>query len=416
MRLLIGLTILVTLALLASSQRFYRFRRTRLGAALTTGGWLMVAIGFAIGPYGAKLLLPQQLMEVEPLILFCLGWVGLMVGLQAHRTLPRAVPGGVFALVGVDLLLSVGLLGAVGLGVMVVLDVPWTLAMPVCLLLGVMGSGWSAEVRSLQRRVNDPANVMSTIRAGAGLSSLAAVVAFGLLFKSYEYNPATGVNWSAQAMAVGLFVSVMIGLAMGLVGQWLMALAGRGEGEFLVVLLGVVVFTAGAAATLGYSALLVAALAGAVVVNMPGKPLQKFQRVIVDAEQPVAMALMLVAGVLADPRLGAVGVALIVALVLVRSGVKYIMRTVIRRYKDLNRPTPALLGLIRQNPLAIAMAAGYAISPAGQSPTAPITGGQLMMIVIVMGLLAETFALIFRGPDHEAADPEAPTATQEAGA
>lgn len=400
MRLLIGLTILVTLALLASSQRFYRWRRTRLGAALTTGGWLMVAIGFAVGPFGARFVLPEQLLEVEPLILFCLGWIGLMIGMQAHRSLPRLVPGSVFRLAGIDLALSVIVLSATSLGILAAFEVSMMAALPVALLLGVFGAGWSAEVRSLQRRIHDADHVMPVIRAGAGISSLAAVAVYGLLFKSFSLDAIDGVTWSAPNMALGVTISIGVGLTMGLMGQWLMGLAGRSEGEFLVVLLGLVTLTAGAAATLGYSPLLVAALGGAVIVNLTGKALRRFQRVIIEAEQPVGMALMLVAGVLADPRLSPAAVSLMLALVIVRGIVKLIDQRLIRRAMKLDHDPPALVGLIRQNPLAIAMAVGYAIAPLGRWDQTPLGGGQVVMIVILMGVLSEAFAFLRHG-SHE---------------
>lgn len=404
MRLLIGLTILVTLALLASSQRFYRWRRTRLGAALTTGGWLMVAIGFAVGPFGANFVLPEQLLEVEPLILFCLGWIGLMVGLQAHRTLPRAVPGSVFALTGIDMLLSVLVLSVTTLAILAAFDVAIMSALPVALLMGVFGAGWSAEVRSLQRRVHDADHVMPVIRAAAGISSLAAVAVYGLLFKSFRIDMIDGITWSAWDMTLGVMISLGVGMTMGLMGKWLMSLAGRSEGEFLVVLLGLVTLTAGAAATLGYSPLLVAALAGAIIVNFTGKPLQRFQRVIIEAEQPVAMALMLVAGVLADPRLSPQAVSLMLALVIMRGIVKLIDQRIIRRQMKIQHNPPALVGLIRQNPLAIAMAVGYAIAPLGRSEATPLSGGQVVMIVVLIGVMAEAFAFLQHGSHEQPED------------
>jgi hypothetical protein len=201
-------------------------------------------------------------------------------------------------------------------------------------------------------------------------------------------------------MGLGLAISVGLGLTMGLMGQWLMGLAGRSEGEFLVVLLGLVTLTAGAAATLGYSPLLVAALGGAVIVNLTGKALRRFQRVIIEAEQPVAMALMLVAGVLADPRLTPAALSLMLALAIMRGIVKLIDLRLIRRAMKLDHDPPALVGLIRQNPLAIAMAVGYAIAPLGRSEATPLGGGQVVMIVILIGVMSEAFAFLRHG-SHE---------------
>lgn len=395
MRIFIGLVILVSLALFASSERFYGLRRTRIGAALTTGGWLMVGIGFAIGPHGMRLILPEQLLAVAPLIYFCLGWVGLMVGLQAHRSLPRVVPGRVFGLVVLDAAFSLLIIAASAELVMLSFGVDAWTAMPMALLIGIFGMGWSPEVKSLQRGLGDAEKVMPVVRAGAGLASMLALVLYGVLYTAFDFNPSAGeAMWSASRMFGGVGMSVLIGLAMGLLGKGLMTIAQRTEGEFLVVLLGLVSFTAGAATTLGCSPLLTAGVTGAVVVNLPGKTLERFQRVIVDAEQPVAMLLMLVAGVLADAAIGIMGVALVLLGLIARGGVKWIDRMHVRRSMNLTRTPPGMMSIARQSPLALALAVGYRMSLQAEAPAAPLGGAQLLMIVIVMGLVAEAMAIV----------------------
>jgi len=399
MRVLLGLAILVTLALAASSKRFYSIRRTRLGAALLTGGWVMVAVGVLIGPYGAQLVDPEHIDVVKPLIIFLLSWVGVMVGLQVDRRIPTMVPRPILALSAVDAAVSVVLLGGATWAVLTWRSGAMVAALPQAVLLGACAVGWAAEVRSLRIGQPELKPLTLAIRAGAGLSSILALVVYGLVIKSYVVNAGGEVGGlSALLVAQGLGASLAIGIAMGLVGMWLMGLAGRNEAEFLVVLLGVVSFTAGAAATMGYAPLFVGMLCGATVTNLSSKALEPFKRGIAEGEQPIAMALMLVAGVMADPFIGVTGWIVLGVVLVVRIVVKFaLVRWRLRDASGAAAPWSVFAGVMRQSPIAIALAVGYAVSPLGSASGAPLDGPKVLTIVILSGVVAEVWPFLHGG-------------------
>ncbi|MHC4995082.1 MAG: hypothetical protein ACYTGQ_08525, partial [Planctomycetota bacterium] len=314
MQILMSLALLVVLALGASSKRFWRLRRTRVGAVLTTGGWLMLGVGMLLGPYGVALVRLDEWVVIDPLVLICLGWVGVMVGLGADRNLPRMLPSVVKAMVAWDALVSVLLIGAAvwwviesqggaeGVGGVVEAGSGWE-AWPLAVLLGVCSISWSAEGRSLAREGGDAENrMMQVLRAGSGATGMLALLFYVLGMGWFVIDGGmvigSGVAWSLE-----MGVSILMALVLGWLGLFLMGLAGRGDGELLVVLLGLVTLVAGAAATMGDSPLFVSLLVGSVLVNGPQKEkgLTRLKRVILEAEQPVAMVLMLAAGLLADP-------------------------------------------------------------------------------------------------------------------
>ncbi len=107
----------------------------------------MVAIGMLLGPHGVGLIHADLTESIEPLTLFLLGWVGLIVGFGADRRLPALMPKFVWPLAAMDLLLSLLLIGgAAALFLWVQEDRPeWSVAV----LLGASAVGWSPEVRSL---------------------------------------------------------------------------------------------------------------------------------------------------------------------------------------------------------------------------------------------------------------------------
>jgi hypothetical protein len=402
MRILIALAVLVVLGLFVSSERFWKLRRHPLGAVLSTSGWIAVAMGLVLGPHAVALVDRDHVFVLRPLILFCLGWVGVMVGLQLRRDLPKLVPKRALRVAGADFVASMIVPPAIAL-VTLGFWHDWDNVLGIMVLAGLVGAcsvGWSAEVRSLIRR-QEPTERGNFLRAAAGVGSLLAVPAYGLVFmviKHGQLADAPGVTvleLSGLPLVVGLAVSLVIAAVFGLIGAWLMRIAGRSESQFLVVLLGLVSFATGAAATMGFSPLFVAMLCGVVAANVPGDVLTRFKRVIVEAEQPIAMAMMLTAGVLADPNLPG-GAWLLLGLLLVG---RVLVKLPFGRWglpaaRPEAGPSSALvMGPLRQAPLAIAMAMGYAIS--GHEPlTADLLGGgQLLMIVILLGLITDAAPL-----------------------
>lgn len=403
MRILIGVAILATLALLASSRLFWSLRRTRAGAAWVTGGWLLVGVGMLIGPYGVGLVEAADVRVVRPLILCLLGWVGLVVGLQADRRLLRRVPRAVMRLAMWDALASLVIVTSAVAAVVAWYTGGLSMSVfPVAMLLGVCAMSWSAEVRSLRIGRSGLQPITRVVRAASGLGSLLAVVVYGLSFKSYALGEMGEVVLLPQShILLGLGASVLIGGTMGLVGLWLINMAEHSEGEFLVVLIGLVTFTAGSSAALGYAPLFVSFLTGATLANLPGRWMQRLRRVLMEAEQSVAMAAMLAAGVMADPWIGAAGMVLAVVLIAGRAVVKLGLGA--WRLRAISAaPTAVTDGLVRQSPLAIILAMGYIISPVGNDGATLLSGPQLLTVVIICGLLCECWPFLRRPVTPEA--------------
>src|SRR5690606_36242201 len=90
-RLFLTLIVLVALALIATSKRLYRVRRSRPMALLISGGWLSVGAGMLVGPNGLGAIDREMLLSLTPLMMIGLGWIGMMVGLQARREVLRSL-------------------------------------------------------------------------------------------------------------------------------------------------------------------------------------------------------------------------------------------------------------------------------------------------------------------------------------
>ena len=103
---------LVTLALLATSKRFYRVRRSRIGAGAVAGGWVAVSAGLLLGPFGTGAIAPDAVLSATPLLSVGLGWIGLMIGLQARRDILTRLPRVVWRLSLADFVASSLVTGA----------------------------------------------------------------------------------------------------------------------------------------------------------------------------------------------------------------------------------------------------------------------------------------------------------------
>lgn len=396
LRVLVGLGVLVTLALLASSKLLWSYRRGPIGAMISAGGWGPVLIGLALGPGAVGLVTEMHVDVLTPLILFCLGWVGLMIGLQLRADLPRLLPAGAGRWAALDVVISMVLFGTIALGTLqwVTGGEPLAPLIVVAAVLGVCGIGWSPEVRSVGGGQAKLAGAAQLLRATSSLAGVYAVCIFGVMFMSGGHG--RQMSTASMMLVIGVIAALLIAAVSGWMARWLVAVAGRSDSAFLVVLLGLVAFAAGVAAMLGFSPLFVAMLLGAVIVNFPGTVFQRFQRVIVDAEQPIAMALMLTAGVIADPWLGRTA-ALLIAAVLVG---RLLGKRLVARWQPYRvagaKGTPMVFGPIRQAPLAIALALDYAVSGRSSLTESVLSGGELVMVVIIVGLICDAIPIITR--------------------
>ncbi len=397
MRILAGLIVLVALALLASHRRWWSIQRYPVIAVLMSGGWVAVGIGIILGPYVIGLIEVEQVKEIKPLIVFCLGWIGFMVGLQAHYKLPKLLPRGAVRLALGDGLLSMILISGVSICALKWLfsdvEIGWDWCIVPGLLFGICGLGWSSEMRSLRHEAEPHSAMAVMLRSVSGLGSLLAVVFYGVLFMLIQHS--SFGDYALGEVGIGIGLSVLIAITVGVMGVFMMRMGGRDGGEFLVVLLGILSFVAGCAAAVGYSPLFVGMLCGCVIVNLPVRALEPFKRMIIEAEQPMAMVLMLIAGVITDPMIGVGGMLVVCVLIMVRLVVKLgVIRWRLGGLRDYGIETLLPIGPIRQSPLAIALAVGYAIMMSGNDEMI-ISGSQVLAVVILVGLVGDAVPLVY---------------------
>lgn len=395
-RIFLALLALGGLSIAAGSPLGRRLHRNRAVAALAAGGWFAVVAGAAIGPAGFDLLDAAIFAEVRPLLVFALGWVGLIVGLQLRLRMLQAVPRVLWRWVLVDAGVSAAIAAAFGIAIC-----GWWIegfvssggslaiaVLPALAALVASNLGWAPETRSLRIELSDRTRRIAVlVSAGAGLSAIAAILLSGLATLPVGESAApAGFDATLGLLRLG----VLVGTAAiaGAAAKFLLGSVERNSPQMLVVLLGVVCLVGGLADAAGIPPLLSGLFAGAVIANLPEGPTRDLESVLRRGETAGAILLYAVAGVLAtvEPGWGAVIVAVGLA------GSRIVLKTwwmsaALRGGgEELPRETPLRLAAIRQAPTAVAVAVSLVLIEDS------VLSRTILSIVVLTGLLSSLAA------------------------
>jgi len=411
MELFIASLIVVTVALLTSSSRLaLRMRRSRLLTLLSSGGWIPLGAGVLIQFAGRDLSLGEMLLDARPLIVTALGWIGLMVGMQARRDVLRSLPLRVWKMAVVDAIVSFVVLGMFAY-VMLLL---WsgnpfgnaTLGIIVpALMLAAGGIGWSLETRSLasnQCVLDEQASIL--LRACGSLGVIFAISIFGIteLFAGLSNHGA----WSFDPLGVLRNAATILALAisMGFIGRYGLRFAGRNRPEQLAVFLGLVAFVAGIASQLDISPLFAAMLTGVVIANLAGKDLRIFERFIYQAEPVVGAVFALLAGLLMKIEIGLIEIGIALGIVALRAIIKPMLFKALGRDHGTPMKGWESIAPIRQGRLAIALGVSlFLVVPSDLT-------ARLITIIVIAGLACDllTMAIMRASESNEQEAPAQP--------
>jgi hypothetical protein len=310
MKIVAGITIVLLLALLGARWTFTRVRLPLAARQVYLTGTEYILIGVCLGGLLLGLLDDQTLRGLAPLLYLALGWIGLMYGsqLELRRVLyfPR------------QYLLVALVQGVVTLGVCLLPLLLLQRWLPLPALPAGAGAGTlqalalaAVAVPTAQSSLAlieaelelRPTPVMQLLRYVAGIDAVIGLTVFGFLFGVVHPQSPIGVH---QLVPLQVFVvSVVLGLAMGVVLHVLTRVQ-CSQGELLLFTVGVVVFSAGAAAFLRLSPLFVTLVGGILIANLRSQH-ERIARVLVSLEKPLYLVVLLWAGarIRGVPGLGA---------------------------------------------------------------------------------------------------------------
>ncbi|GAB4552062.1 MAG: hypothetical protein Tsb0013_14260 [Phycisphaerales bacterium] len=388
---------LMALALFATSRRTLRLRRSRPMVVLISGGWLAVGVGVLLGPGLLGIVAAERVQEqLTPALQAAMGWVGLMLGLQARREVLTGLPRWVWRVVGLDALVVGMVFGVAGiLGVWAWIGVWdrggvwWGASVLMC-----ASAGWALETRSLVGTSSPPElePARLAVRAGGTLSALVWILVLGLLLAFAPRDASGVVVIDPLGGAVRIAGASVAGVLIAFIGRFALRVAGKAPDARLAIFLGMVALSAGIAGQLGIPALAVAMTTGVVLANVTEAGVREFERFILRADLVVATLIALLAGLLLSPAIGVRELALGAGLAAVRLVAKPL---VLRCGRPDEATTGALsIATVRQSPVALAIAlSGLLLEPSELM-------ARVLSVLVISGVLCAMLPALLSWSDQ----------------
>ncbi len=360
---------------------------------LVSGGWLAVGVGVLLGPHATGVVSAEGLVgRIDPILQAALGWVGLMVGLQARGEVLRRLPGGVRRLWALDSAVSVVLFGGVALAGLWLWAEPASMAsvLGMAAVIACGSVGWSMETRSLKSAAEDPAegSIELLVRGAGSLGALSGTLLLGVVWALVRRGDdgTLGIDLLDGVLRLGSCVVASVALAY--VGRLGIKLASKQPDQQLVVFLGLVAMTAGLSAQMGLPALFGATLTGVVLANLASTDVRRIERFILRAEHVVATLVSLLAGAWLGLDLPMTALALVLAIAIARLVVKpWLLRMVVGEQTG-SRLRGLAIGPVRQGPIAVALA----VSAVLLEPSA--LASRVLGVVVLAGLASDAIPLL----------------------
>lgn len=389
---LVGALILLLLGMLGARFAFPPGEFGTGPRVLVAARWHFLLIGFLLGPHATGLLDPRTIGQLLPVILLGVAWIGLLFGSQFSYRRLRDVSRPYLLLLAVQAAIAFIVFATAGV-----------------LLIESFGSV-SREQRAIilaaaaTACVSGPLAIAVVSRAVAGgpitefillAGSLDGVVGvIALQFVGALYHPRElYAGFELFGPAGWLSIALVLGLAFGLLFLFLSRRKPSND-ETVLFLLGLAVFLAGSAVTLGVFTVVVAMIAGMVVANV-----SRYQRRVYDRLQewvgPIYIVLLVLVGSVVDVRTWWV-VALGVGYAVLRAIAKVIGAWVARYMTALPRELPPFLGagLIAQGGMSIVLALSVAVGYRGLDATDPRPANILLSVVAIGVLFSDLGAPI----------------------
>lgn len=257
-------------------------------------------LGILLGPHASGLLGPDLLDRFGPVITLGLGWTGALLG--AQFVLPRLIriPGVVYGVAITEALLTLTIVAAAEWLVLVYgLGIAAEMALVPAIAMGAMAgvtSETGVAVATAGRRSHDPLVQQLTVSAGVGAS--VAVMTIGLLLAvvhppvSVTPRGPTPTEWAVINVALGAVGGMLFHLFVG---------DERQPDRLFIALIGAIILVSGAAAHLHLSAMLSAAVFGAILANTSLRH-GEIHASLARIERPLYFTMLVLAGAAWSPE------------------------------------------------------------------------------------------------------------------
>jgi hypothetical protein len=271
--------------------------RTPLFSGLIVSGIPYILIGVLLGPNVFNFLNQNIISSLEPLISLAIGWVGLLFGLQLRLRNIRRYPQNYLIFTSLQSLITfILILIVVGL---VFYFSPLesgnkSVAVITLAALGSITAPLSIARIAIEHKIKG--RLTNFIQFISSLDAFWGIIIAGLAMAIFHIPAQLWIdaNWE------WIFLSIALGILVGILFRYLIRLKFQREEVFLLVF-GLVIFTSGIGFYLQLSPILMTMIVGITLAQFPRES-EKVMRIIHIAEKPTYLFMLIYAGALWNYR------------------------------------------------------------------------------------------------------------------
>ncbi len=284
--------LLLALIGLIGAQFTFSRRQVPLGPRISIAiGLPFLFLGLALGPHLFKVLSTTAIDNLYPLFLLGLGWIGVLFGLQLDRDHLRQFPRRYLLMTFTQATVAFVIVMLIGT---LIIDAWFSMTAQAIVLAAAATACVStpAAIALISNTYGSRGQVTRLLFYVASLDAAVGIVALGLTHAAFH----TGLFGAGAAMSLleWLAISILLGLLFGILFLSLTRIRPKSQ-EFMLLLIGLVLFASGTAYYIRLSPLLVCMIAGIVIGNL--SPLRRrVYTALSQWQQPIYIMLLVLAG------------------------------------------------------------------------------------------------------------------------
>jgi hypothetical protein len=267
MKLLLAIVLIALIALIGSRLTFFSRRLTMGLKNIIFTGTEYIFLGVVLGNYGLNLLDLETLKKLEPFLLFGLSWIGFLFGLQFEVKRLRMLPSRYFSITAIQSSIVFVLVSFISWYFFKLFEL---LPKNILLLASItLGSAASCTAQSAIAIVShnfriENKGLLGLMRYMSSVDGLFALLFFTVALCMLPGGGFVGLGFLKSA--VWLAVSICMGILPAFVLMFLSRTRFTQQ-EYMVFLIGVIMFCGGLAERLNCSSLVAGLVCGIVTAN-----------------------------------------------------------------------------------------------------------------------------------------------------
>jgi Kef-type K+ transport system membrane component KefB len=298
MKLLTAIVILAVISLLGSRLTFLN-RRLPMGFRhILFTGTEYIFIGILLGYMGLNILDSETLLKLDSFLLLSLAWIGFLYGLQFEIRLLKKLPKFYFSITAIQSGITFIIVGGFTYGLMkFLLELPGVIIIPSAVTLGAVACCTAQSAIAIVNRnyrINNR-RLLELIRYISSVDGIFALIFFAVALSIFPGGTA-GSEFGLWVSLEWLSVSILIGGVPGIVLIFLSRIKFAHQ-EYMLYLIGTILFCGGMAQQLFYSPLVSGLVCGVITANLCRHRLRALQ-IAVQAEKSIYILLLVITGAL----------------------------------------------------------------------------------------------------------------------